>query len=67
MLNVNVIPNTVLMLITWTAIESTGGSPIQNITIQYRVIDDKNLSSNWITLQIDPSMVRVCLVYKKKT
>lgn len=60
MIDVKVRPYTVLMLITWKEIESTGGAPIINITIRYREIDDR-ISSNheWITTQIDPSEVKI--------
>lgn len=57
LMDVNVRPYTVLMLITWRAIENDGGSPLKNITIRYRV-DDEILTNDWITLQVDPLKVR---------
>lgn len=58
LIDVNVIPYTVLMLITWKEIESTGGAPIMNITIRYREIDDRISSgSEWNIIQIDSSKV----------
>lgn len=60
LIDVNIIPNTVLMLITWKEIESTGGSPIINITIRYREIVDRILSDHeWITIHIDPLKVKI--------
>jgi len=61
MINVNVIPYTVLMLIMWKEIENNGGSPITNITIRYRDIDDNISNGKWIVLQVDPSKVKMLI------
>lgn len=57
LLNVRVIPNTVLMLITWT-LENNDESPI-NVTISYRVIDDRIPISDWNVLQVESSKVTI--------
>lgn len=56
---VRVIPNTVLMLITWREIERNFESPIINITIRYRIIDDNISVDDWNVLQVDPTKVRI--------
>lgn len=57
LLDVRVIPNTVLMLITWT-LEKNNESPI-NVTIRYRVIDDRIPISDWNVLQVESSKVKL--------
>lgn len=52
------IPNTVLILITWNEIEKNYESPIINITIRYRIIDERISVDDWNVLQVDPSKVR---------
>lgn len=59
LLDVRVIPNTVLMLITWSKIDGDGGSPVLNITIRYRVIDDRISYDDWKVLQVNPSKVNL--------
>ncbi|XP_029343644.1 contactin-1 [Acyrthosiphon pisum] len=54
LIGVRVIPNTVLMLITWREIENNDGSPVKNITIRYRIIDDRISRDDWSVLQVNP-------------
>lgn len=61
MIDVNVIPYTVLMLITWKEIENNGGSPITNITIRYKNVDDKISNDKWNILHVDPSKVKMLM------
>lgn len=62
MLDVKIIPNTVLMLITWGEIQNTGGSPIINITIRYRILDDKNSNGDWKVIQVNPFKVKTIYI-----
>ncbi|XP_025195620.1 uncharacterized protein LOC112594820 [Melanaphis sacchari] len=57
LIDVKVIPNTVLMLITWRKIENNDELSVKNITIRYRIIDDKNSRDDWNVLQVNPSKV----------
>lgn len=59
MLDVKIIPNTVLMLITWAEIQNNGGSPIINITIRYKVADDRNYNDDWKVIQVNPNKVKL--------
>ncbi|XP_022173949.1 uncharacterized protein LOC111036272 isoform X2 [Myzus persicae] len=54
LIDVRVIPNTVLMLITWKEIENNDGSPVKNITIRYRIIDDRISRDDWSVLLVNP-------------
>lgn len=47
------------MRITWKEIQDTGGSPIINITIRYRVIDDSIANDDWKTIQVNPVKVKL--------
>ncbi|XP_026805707.1 uncharacterized protein LOC113548828 [Rhopalosiphum maidis] len=55
LLGVKVIPSTVLMLITWRKIENNDESSVKNITIRYKIIDDRNSRDDWNVLQVNPS------------
>lgn len=57
LLDVEVIPYSVLMLITWKELIYNGGSPIQNITISYRAIDNTISNNNWKIISVDPFKV----------
>ncbi|XP_025410115.1 uncharacterized protein LOC112683330 isoform X2 [Sipha flava] len=58
LLGVRVIPNTVLILITWDEIEKNYKSPIINITIRYRIIDERISVDDWNVLHVDPSKIQ---------
>lgn len=58
LLDVKVIPNTVLMLITWREIENNDTFPIINITIKYRIIHDGIANDDWNVVQVNPSKVK---------
>lgn len=57
LLDVKVIPYSVLILITWKEIENNGGSPILNITIRYRSARDRTSIDGWNVLKVDPFKV----------
>jgi hypothetical protein len=46
------------MLITWRKIENNDESSVKNITIRYRIIDDRNSRDDWNVLQVNPSKVK---------
>jgi len=58
LIGVKVIPNTVLVLITWRQIENNDEFPVKNITIRYKIMDDRNSKDDWSVLQVNPSQVR---------
>lgn len=62
LLNVRVIPNTVLMLITW--ILENDNESLMNVTIRYRIINDKITISDWNVLQVESSKVKIFLLKK---
>jgi len=64
MIDVRVIPYTVLMRITWKETENDSGSPITNITIRYKNVKISN--TEWSVLQVDPSKVKT-IVYRNIT
>lgn len=49
------------MLITWKEVERNYESPIINITIRYKIIDDRISDNDWNVLHIDPTKVRISL------
>lgn len=57
LLDVKVIPYSVLILITWKEIIYNGGSSILNITISYRAIDNTVSNNNWKIISVDPFKV----------
>lgn len=58
LIGVKVIPNTVLVLITWRQIENNDEFPVKNITIRYKIMDDRNSRDDWNVLQVNPSKVK---------
>jgi len=46
------------MLITWKEIENNDESSVKNITIRYRVIDDRISRDDWSVLQVNPFKVK---------
>jgi len=50
------------MLITWREIENNDGSPVKNITIRYRIIDDRISRDDWSVLQVNPFKVNPFVV-----
>lgn len=61
LIGIKVIPNTVLVLITWRQIENNDEFPVKNVTIRYKIIDDSNSRDDWSVLQVNPSKVKtVC-------
>jgi len=50
------------MLITWREIENNDGSPVKNITIRYRIIDDRISRDDWSVVQVNPFKVNPFVV-----
>lgn len=50
------------MLITWKEIENNDGSSVKNITIRYRIIDDRISRNDWNVLQVNPFKVKQFVV-----
>jgi len=49
------------VLITWRQIENNDEFPVKNITIRYKIMDDRNSRDDWSVLQVNPSKVKtVC-------
>jgi len=50
------------MLITWKEIENNDGSSVKNITIRYRIIDDRISRDDWSVLKVNPFKVKQFVV-----
>jgi len=50
------------MLITWREIENNDGSSVKNITIRYRIIDDRISREDWSVLKVNPFKVNQFVV-----
>ncbi|CAH1724344.1 contactin-1 isoform X1 [Aphis gossypii] len=59
LIGVKVIPNTVLVLITWRQIENNDEFPVKNITIKYKIMDERNSRDDWSVLQVNPSKISI--------
>ncbi|VVC38287.1 Hypothetical protein CINCED_3A013684 [Cinara cedri] len=58
LLDVKVIPYSVLILITWREIENNDTYPVKYITIRYRIVDGGYASNSWNVLKVNPSKVQ---------